>query len=157
MKVNEAKKNKFSVPAWQEMAGSDGNEPLSTRKNCFRLFSKRMSEITGQKNNTPRPPILSGAGNFHFSDIAFFLQMFELRPWFGSYFWRGLSLAERRRNRHTAGKVAGSGPPRRPMIMIRQDRRRAGPVARVAQLDRVAASEAVGCGFNSRRAHHILL
>ncbi len=26
--------------------------------------------------------------------------------------------------------------------------------ARVAQLDRVAASEAEGCGFNSRRAHH---
>ena len=27
-------------------------------------------------------------------------------------------------------------------------------VARVAQLDRVSASEAAGCGFNSRRAHH---
>ncbi len=26
--------------------------------------------------------------------------------------------------------------------------------ARVAQLDRVTASEAAGCGFNSRRAHH---
>jgi hypothetical protein len=26
--------------------------------------------------------------------------------------------------------------------------------ARVAQLDRVTASEAEGCGFNSRRAHH---
>jgi hypothetical protein len=25
--------------------------------------------------------------------------------------------------------------------------------ARVAQLDRVTASEAAGCGFNSRRAH----
>ena len=31
------------------------------------------------------------------------------------------------------------------------------PAARVAQLDRVAASEAVGCGFNSRRAHQLLL
>jgi hypothetical protein len=29
--------------------------------------------------------------------------------------------------------------------------------ARVAQLDRVAASEAVGCGFNSRRAHQFPL
>jgi hypothetical protein len=28
--------------------------------------------------------------------------------------------------------------------------------ARVAQLDRVAASEAEGCGFNSRRAHQFL-
>ena len=27
-------------------------------------------------------------------------------------------------------------------------------VARVAQLDRVTASEAAGCGFNSRHAHH---
>jgi hypothetical protein len=26
--------------------------------------------------------------------------------------------------------------------------------ARVAQLDRVTASGAAGCGFNSRRAHH---
>jgi hypothetical protein len=29
-------------------------------------------------------------------------------------------------------------------------------VARVAQLDRVTASEAAGCGFNSRHAHHFL-
>ena len=28
--------------------------------------------------------------------------------------------------------------------------------ARVAQLDRVTASEAAGCGFNSRHAHHFL-
>jgi hypothetical protein len=27
--------------------------------------------------------------------------------------------------------------------------------ARVAQLDRVTASEAAGCGFNSRHAHHL--
>ena len=30
----------------------------------------------------------------------------------------------------------------------------AGKAARVAQLDRVTASEAAGCGFNSRHAHH---
>jgi hypothetical protein len=29
-----------------------------------------------------------------------------------------------------------------------------GIVARVAQLDRASASEAEGCGFDSRRAHH---
>ena len=32
---------------------------------------------------------------------------------------------------------------------------RAGSSARVAQLDRVTASEAEGCGFDSRRAHHL--
>ncbi|MDB6019100.1 MAG: hypothetical protein JWR19_3589, partial [Pedosphaera sp.] len=30
-------------------------------------------------------------------------------------------------------------------------------VARVAQLDRVTASEAAGCGFNSRHAHHFFI
>ena len=30
-------------------------------------------------------------------------------------------------------------------------------VARVAQLDRVAPSEGEGCGFNSRRTHHLFI
>src|ERR1041385_6176250 len=30
-------------------------------------------------------------------------------------------------------------------------------VARVSQLDRVTASEAAGCGFNSRHAHHLFM
>ena len=29
--------------------------------------------------------------------------------------------------------------------------------ARVAQLDRASASEAEGCGFNPRRAHHLFI
>ena len=33
--------------------------------------------------------------------------------------------------------------------------RYADDVARVAQLDRVSASEAEGCGFDPRRAHHL--
>jgi hypothetical protein len=45
-------------------------------------------------------------------------------------------LAERGGNRHSNEADAGIGA-----------------FARVAQLDRVTASEAAGCGFNSRRAH----
>jgi hypothetical protein len=38
------------------------------RQNDFRFFSKRMSEVSRQKQNTPHP-FQSEAGQFHFPDI----------------------------------------------------------------------------------------
>src|ERR1035441_7445952 len=70
---------------------------------------------------------------------------------------RRLTLAVRDKRGHITVNSAGPESPQRPTIMSGPAEARPALPARVAQLDRVTASEAEGCGFNSRRAHQVLL